>query len=130
MTGINFGGYGFTEPMPLPLKETGWASQPGLYAILVPDPTCRPRPYRPVYFGESDNINHRATPTHESHSSWRLKAGSFTPLYRALCPLWGLTKTQRQQAESLLIATYNPPGNDRLSCNFGGLMGIPARGTR
>jgi hypothetical protein len=119
---IKFNDYTFSEPTALPASSA--AGQPRVYAVLVFDPTCTPRPYRPVYFGESDNIHGRAAGTHENHSSWSAEAGTNTPLYRALCPLPGLTKTQRQQVESLLIAEYSTPCNQKLSFDFARLLGV------
>ena len=81
----------------------------GLYAIVVPDYTCAPRPFRVLDFGESDNIFGRATAMHEGHTAWTIRGGM--TLYRALLPWPGSSKTQRQQAESFLIAKYAPPSN-------------------
>ena len=118
MNGIYFGGYGFSEPQVMPLSPMFGdclADQGGLYTILVFDAKSTPRPYRPLYFGESDGICTRATGTHEKYLSWLEEVGTFSTLYRALCflPMW--TRSQRQQAESALIAEYNPPCNERLS---------------
>lgn len=124
---IKFNDYTFSEPTALPPSSAFMetiAGQPGVYAVLVFDPTCTPRPFRPVYFGESDNIHGRAAGTHENQSSWRAEAGTNTPLYRALCPLPGLTKAQRQQVESLLIAKYSTPCNQKLSFDFARLLGV------
>ena len=55
---------------------------PGLYVVIAYDATWRPLPYRPLYFGESENVWRRATPAHENHASWQRIAGSAT-LYRA-----------------------------------------------
>jgi hypothetical protein len=124
---IKFNDYTFSEPIVLPANSTFMdtvAAQPGLYVVLVYDPRCTPRPFRALYFGESDNINGRACGTHENHSSWCAEAGTSTPLYRALCPLPGLTKSQRQQVESLLIANYATPCNQKLSFDFDRLLGV------
>jgi hypothetical protein len=126
MNGINFGGYGFSEPTVLPPTPTLFDTligQPGLYAILVFDPSCTPRPYRVLYFGESENIQTRATGTHEKLSHWRTHAGPMAEIYRSLCPLSSATKLERQQAESTLITEYTPPCNERLSFDFARLFG-------
>lgn len=122
---IKFNDYVFSEPALLPAASTladTLIGQAGLYVILVPDSTCSPRPYRALYFGESDNINGRACGTHENWSAWCRHAGT-SALYRALCPLPGFTKIQRQLAESLLITKYGTPCNDRLSFDFARLLG-------
>ena len=125
MTGINFGGYGFSEPEPLPAATIAYRPQQdsiGLYAIVVFEARCNPRPYRPIYFGESSGIVSRATSSHENYSSWAAEAGPFTALYRAFCSLPGWTRMQRQRAESALIAEYNPPCNERLSVSLSRLL--------
>ena len=126
MNGINFGGYGFSEPAILPSAPTladTMLGQPGLYAILVYDPSCTPRPYRVLYFGESENIQMRATGTHENFSHWRTQAGPAAQIYRSLCSLSSSKKVERQQAESGLIAKYKTPCNERLSFDFARLFG-------
>ncbi len=126
MNGINFGGYSFSEPAILPPTPTAvdiFLGQSGLYAILVYDPSYTPRPFRVLYFGESENIQTRATGTHENLSRWRTQAGPVTQIYRSLCPLSSATKLERQQVESALIANYTPPCNERLSFDFTRLFG-------
>lgn len=128
---IVFNNFKFSEPttlVPAPTLAERLMGQSGLYVILAYDPDCSPRPFRPLYFGESENINSRATGTHETYSLWRRKAGTFAPLYRALCPLPDWSRTQRQQAESALIERYDPPCNQKLSFHFSRLLG--ASGTR
>ncbi len=123
VAGIRFGGQIFTEPALLP--QTG-ASRlldlPGLYVVLVHDPTWRPRPFRPLYFGESQGVWTRATWAHEKCVDWRQAAGLMTPLYRSVCLLPGWTVSQRRSAESALIAAYGPPCNERLSVDLGALL--------
>jgi hypothetical protein len=122
---IVFNNFKFSEPATLvsaPTLADQLIAQPGLYVVLVYDLAWSPRPFRPLYFGESDNINSRASGTHENHSAWCREAGTHTPLYRALCPLPGWSKTQRQQMESALIANYNPPCNQKLSFDFSRLL--------
>jgi hypothetical protein len=126
MNGINFGGHSFSDPAVLPSTATlvdTILGRAGLYAILVYDPSCTPRPYRVLYFGESENIQTRATGTHENYSHWRAQAGPLARICRSLCPLSSATKLQRQQAESALIAKYQPPCNERLSFDFAPLFG-------
>ena len=71
-SGIRFGGHLFSEPAPLP--PSGAASLldlPGLYVVLVRDPGWDPRPFRPLYFGESQGVWGRATAAHEKCGDWR-----------------------------------------------------------
>lgn len=124
-TGIKFGDYLFSEPSILP-SSAGLAdilsSQSGLYAILVQDSGCSPRPFRVIYFGESDNVNTRATESHENYTAWKREAGSYNTIYRAFCYFPNSNKVQRQAAESALIVRYNPPCNQRLSFDFSRLF--------
>ena len=87
-------------------------AMPGIYAILETDARWSPKPYRVLYFGESSNVLRHATGAHERFSSWRATARHAKPLYRALCPMPGSTKHQRQQVENLLIRNYGPHAMD------------------
>jgi hypothetical protein len=126
MNGINFGGYSFSEPTFLPSTPSAvdiFLGQSGLYAILIYDQSCTPRPFRVLYFGESENIQTRATGIHENFSHWKTLAGCRSQIYRSMCPLSSATKLERQQIESALIAEYAPPCNERLSFDFARLFG-------
>ena len=114
--GICFADRLFSEPEFLPslcspadfLFET-----PGIYVILAFAETWQPRLYRPLYFGESQNIRRRATTSHENHDKWQREAGNV--LFRAFHEMPGSTQAQRQAVESALITRYNTPCNQRLS---------------
>lgn len=117
--GINFG-YAFSEPSSsVNAGSLFGIAQPGVYAILVYDPSCRPRPYRVLYFGESQDIYSRATTSHEKYDDWRREAGPGVTLYRAFHFMSGSSQAQRQVVETNLIETYNPPCNQKLSFDFG-----------
>jgi hypothetical protein len=47
-----------------PFAITAWTPPPraGVYCVLVPDSRCVP-PFRPVYFGQSENFAQRGFPT-------------------------------------------------------------------
>jgi len=94
---------------------------PGLYAVMAYDLGWRPLPYRPLYFGESENIWSRATAEHENYSSWVREAGTAT-LYRAFHYMTGSTAAARRAAESALIAHYGTPCNRRLSIDLARLL--------
>src|ERR1051326_4460683 len=76
---IRFGDYFFSSPAPLGGAGllAGMAS-PGLYVVMAYAPAWQPLPYRPVYFGESDKIWGRATPSHDNYASWNREAGTAT----------------------------------------------------
>ncbi|HYR43806.1 MAG TPA: hypothetical protein VER98_12325, partial [Terriglobia bacterium] len=59
----------FMEPRPFSwqIPQPAWA---GLYAILVADNSWKPRFFRPLYFGESENLAERPTTSHEHYRDW------------------------------------------------------------
>jgi len=118
---IRFGDWIFSSPELVtgnPFLGLGGLESPGLYVVLAYDAGWRPLPYRPLYFGESDNIWSRATPSHENYESWKGESRTAT-LYRAFHYMTGSTRAERQARESALIAHYNPPCNQRLSFDLG-----------
>jgi hypothetical protein len=130
---IRFAGCIFSAPEPVSnstlLGLSGFES-PGLYVLMAYDAGWAPLPYRPIYFGESDKIWNRATPSHENYENWKREAGTVT-LYRAFHYMTGSTRAERQVRESALITHYNPPCNQRLSFGLGlsflaGLAPVPS----
>lgn len=114
---IRFGNWVFSAPAPVTSNDLlglGGLESPGVYAVMTYDARWTPLPYRPLYFGESDRIWNRATPSHENYESWKREAGTATP-YRALHDMTGSTRVQRQARESALITHYGTPCNQRLS---------------
>jgi hypothetical protein len=107
--GIRFNNRVFTEPVPFSLALPPVSS--GIYAILVPDTSCRPRPFRVIYFGESCNFSQRVTEDHERFNNWLAEAGGSAGLYLAFCPTPLLKAQQRRWVEHDLIARYHPPCN-------------------
>jgi hypothetical protein len=81
----------------------------GLYAILVPDASSRPKPYRLVYIGESGNLSERVCTSHENHSSWVRAAGGASGLYVAFHYI--TDQTARRATEKRVIAYYKPECN-------------------
>lgn len=121
--GIRFGNHTFSSPEVV--ADAGFfvasMDSPGLYVVMAYDQAWNPLPYRPLYFGESDRIWGRATPSHENYSSWKRAAGTVL-LYRAFHYMPGSTRAQRQAAESALIALFGTPCNQRLSFNLADLL--------
>ncbi len=121
---IVFGDRQFSEPEVLPsglLGALGAFDHAGLYVVLVRDSGWRPRPFRPVYFGESDGIWRRSTAIHEKWPAWVRHADMSRILYRALHAMPSSTRAERQAAESALIMEYKTPCNERLSMSLGAL---------
>lgn len=107
--GIRFSNSMFTEPAPFSAALAPVSS--GIYAILAPDASCRPRPFRPIYFGESGDFSQRVTAGHERFNDWTTEAGGTATLYVAFCPTPLLKQQQRRWVESDLIARYRPACN-------------------
>ena len=109
--GITFHNRPFTEPALFHLAPPPISS--GIYAILMPDPSCQPRPYRVIYFGESNDFSARVTQEHERYDDWVTEAGGVANLYVAFCSTPYLREEQRRWVESDLIAGYRPACNLR-----------------
>jgi hypothetical protein len=107
--GITFHNRAFTEPVLFHLTMPPVSS--GIYAILKPDPSCTPRPYRAIYFGESSNFSQRVTENHELYDDWVTEAGGIGNIYVAFCSTPFLREEQRRWAETDLIARYRPACN-------------------
>ena len=108
-SGIRFSNRIFTEPAPFSLALLPVSS--GIYALLAPDASCRPRPFRAIYFGESGNFSERVTGNHERYDDWISEAGRAADLYVAFCPTPLLKEQQRRWIEHDLIARYRPACN-------------------
>lgn len=107
--GIRFNNSMFTEPVPFSLALAPVSS--GIYAILAPDASCRPRPFRVIYFGESGNFSQLVSGTHECLNDWTAEADGTGNLYVAFCPTPLLRAQQRRWVEHDLIARYRPACN-------------------
>lgn len=109
-TGINFSGRLFSEPTffntCIPPAESG------LYAIMVSDLRCRPKPYRVIYFGHAEDLYDRVNRRHEKYQSWCREAGA-SPLHVSFHALHA--KLLRVVAEGALIKDYRP------ACNIQGV---------
>lgn len=107
---IKYGSYVFDEPVLFAL----WSppNRTGLYAILIPDKSFRPKPFRVIYFGESGNLSERGFfKSHNKYSCWIREAGSEENLYIAIYLMPDSTPSQRKFIEKLLITQYKPVCN-------------------
>ncbi len=123
--GIRFSNRTFTEPAPFALAIPPVSS--GIYVILAADPTCKPRPFRAIYFGESGNFLDGVTEKHERYEDWTLEAGGVANTYVAFCPTPLLKQEQRRWVENDLIARYCPVCNlkdDQEPIAYQSLLGI------
>ena len=97
-----------------PLPITGWRppARAGVYCILVPDCRCVP-PYRPVFFGSSDNFAQRAFPSARSGSaSWLDIADYDLSIHIAVHWMPHSTLEQRRAVERELIRFCQPELNE------------------
>jgi excinuclease UvrABC nuclease subunit len=110
--GIWLGNRWFTEPTPFSMVSPG--STQGIYAILAFDAQSRPRPFRVLYIGESENLKKRVTNQHEKFSDWVQEAGGIV-FFVSFHSTVVLTDEQRKDAEEKLIAQYDPPCNTHVN---------------
>jgi hypothetical protein len=97
----------FTEPVVLDVFQA--PSTQGIYAILVPDNQCKPKPFRVIYFGECQNFLKRGFPrNHEKHLEWSQHANPTRRLYISFFQTTMWTESQRKQLETDLIEGYTP----------------------
>jgi hypothetical protein len=105
--GIEYGGYMFTDPVPLlnaSLPETS-----GLFAIQLFDSSRPGRRFRAIYFGETQSFAGPAFPLqHEDYAQWIREAHPgllFVSVFRT--PLWN--EWCRKNATSKLRALHRAP---------------------
>jgi hypothetical protein len=95
-----------------PVEASAWVppSGPGLYAILVKDQLCHPRPFRPIFFGQTGNYAERNfLEGHRKYWEWRAVADA--ELFVATCPMPFSSDAARAAAESELVRHYQPECN-------------------
>lgn len=107
---IMFGTQIFTEPELLAYWSPPRLS--ALYVVLAEDSSCSPRPMRPLYFGESDNLADRGFSSHHARHEW-LREAAGAPLWIAYSPTPYWTEAERRAAEDALVRHYTPACNGR-----------------
>ena len=108
---ISFADYLFSEPERL----LGWKPPylAAIYAILVDDPSCTPVPFRPIYFGETDDLSAPGLiQRHPLHDCWYKQTGSVYRLYIAIFDMAESSLAERQQVQTELIKRYRPICNE------------------
>ena len=107
--GIRFQDKNFTEPTAF---ASAWLpSSPGIYAILVYDASCKPRPYRVIYFGQARDLAARAVSSHEKYAAWSRTAGGTGKLYVSYHLMTSVGSLARAVVEQRLIEAYAPECN-------------------
>jgi hypothetical protein len=110
-TVIYFANYQFSDPECLLNWTTSEKS--GIYAILMQDPTSRAKPYKAIFFGESEDISERGFfRSHYRYDRWIREAGSEAELYVSVFPMHDSSPELRQGIVTFLIKYYHP------ACNF------------
>ena len=97
----------FTEPS----KSFPIVELPGLYAVMIYDATCQPRPYRVLYFGKAGNLRQRVCESHEKSWAWQMEAALISPLFYSYLRV--NTEADRARIEGDLISYYAPVCNER-----------------
>ena len=110
MQTIYYGAFPFSQPQPL----EAWLPLPlpGVYVVQVFDPTWRPWPMRPLYFGESGDLSERGFPrSHHAYERWVREAGDASRLWVSAHFMRSSSAEDRRTVESRLIAQYDPACN-------------------
>lgn len=93
----------------------------GVYAILICDVNCDPRPYRAIYFGQNASLAEAGFPDrHEKYEDWlgaAYHAGlgrlGYPELYISIMRMPYSTEAARRGIERALIERYRPGCNTR-----------------
>ena len=102
---ISFSGHIFSDPVPVATWMPPY--QAGIYAILIPDSSAKPLPFRVIYFSESGNLSDRAfLRGHHRYLDWLQISGSEYNLYIAIHLMPDSTKEERSEVEAHLKADY------------------------
>jgi len=116
-TGLRFKDRYFSEP-----SAFGSAFIPklsGLYAIVVFDLSCSPRPYRVIYFGKAGDLSDRAVRSHEKYDTWCQAAGGSGRLLISYHLMRDAHDLELYSAEDILIKHYQPVCNIKSNPSFG-----------
>ncbi|MGD0591234.1 MAG: hypothetical protein ABSA44_10620 [Bacteroidota bacterium] len=108
---INFNDIAFTEPELL--SKWNPPNRAGLYAIMIPNQSSKPKPFEVVYFGESGNMSERGYSSHHKRDCWlRQASNNENNLFISTYYLPSSTDEQRRAIEAKLVAHYKPHCND------------------
>lgn len=101
----------FSEPEPL--IQWNPPNRAGLFAIMIPNKTVKPKPLEVVYLGESGNLNDTILSSHQKKQSWLLQAANNEhDLFISTYLMPKSTEEQRRAIESALINHFKPPCNE------------------
>ena len=120
-SGIIFDDIPFTEPTSFGHFPPPFGA--GLYVILVPDITARPRTYRAIYFGQAGDLAKRVRKSHEKYGDWVTEAEGAHRLYVSFYGM-SSSETERVATERRLVQKYHPACNEIFN-SFRALLGLP-----
>jgi len=112
MSGMIYKDREFSEPVAL--EGSTLSTKQGIYAILVPDMSFYPWPYRVVFFGEADNVAKQVTPKHAQYNEW-VGAAAGAELFVSVHNTGRMTAKKRQAAVDELVSAFEPCCN--MSCS-------------
>ena len=104
MNGINFGGFLFTNPVPLGFALL--ARDPGLFAIQVRNMSFGPLPFEPIFFGASALLAGERLAEHDAHGRWRQHPLAAAGLYVSSIPLRYEAAAYRHESTARLTEQY------------------------
>lgn len=107
---IYFGGMAFMYPA----RISNWSPKPtpGVYCVCVADPSWQPEPFRPIFFGATDNLSDsHLLHANRKHEAWLAHAGSLEILFVANIELADFSPLQRQLFAAQLVSQYRTPFN-------------------
>lgn len=112
---IFFSTYKFTEPVPINIWIPPYRA--GIYAVLIPDQTYGPKPYRCIYFRESSNMSDRGFISgHHKYYCWLYQAAyNSNNIYISTYLMPYSTSQQRKLVELDLINRYKPICNEQVT---------------
>ena len=116
---IDFAGLGFSDPVALPSFRG--APLPALYCFSVVDSSWAPKPFRPVYFGETNNSASKIDLRHAAIERWQLMGRNVNELYVSVYYVPYVPEIARRHAETVLIEKFRTSLNGSLLASEGRL---------
>ncbi len=108
---LSFADYLFSEPERLPNWKPPYLA--GIYAILLDEPAGPEGEFRPIYFGETNDLSESGLiQQHPLHDCWYKQIGSVYRLYIAIHEMADSSSAERQGRQKELITQYRPICNE------------------
>jgi len=104
MTGINYGGLLFTNPVPLAYALP--PNDPGLFAIQVRSLSYGPLPFQAIAFGSAENLAGIVLEAHPDFELWNAHRLAASGLFVSYCLLRYESAAYREAMQADLMAQY------------------------